>query len=90
MKGSSENDREVERLIEEYITKEALVRPELLPLGRDTKLIESGILDSLSILKLVAFLEEKFGIKVSPEDVVSTNFETVGAISSFVSGKKGT
>ena len=90
MKKSSKSDDHDERLIEDYITGEVVSRPELLPIGRDTKLIESGILDSLSILKLVAFLEEKLGVKVSPEDVVSENFETIGMISRFISEKKGT
>jgi acyl carrier protein len=64
--------------------------PELLPIRKDTKLIESGILDSLTMLKLVTFLEEKFGVKVDPEDVVRENFETVAMILNFMDEKRRT
>jgi acyl carrier protein len=89
MKKDSESGAQIESLIEEYITNEAAPNPDLLPIGRDTKLIESGILDSLSILKLVAFLEERFDVKVAPEDIVQENFETIGAISRYISERKG-
>lgn len=88
MNEGSENDAQIESIIVEYITSEVAPRPDLLPIGRETKLIESGILDSLSILKLVAFLEEKFNVKVAPDDVVGENFESVGAISRFILGKR--
>jgi acyl carrier protein len=81
-------DAYAESLIEEYITK-GLTNPQLLPIRRDTELIGSGILDSLSILKLAQFLEEKFGVTVIPDDVVNENFETVGAICRFLKEKKG-
>lgn len=70
----------MERLINTYISRELVSNPELLPLHDDTPLIASKILDSLSILKLVMFLEEQFGIEVDPEDVVPEHFETVDAI----------
>jgi len=33
-------------------------------------------------------LEEKFGIKVAPEEVVRENFETVGTICQYLRGKR--
>ena len=40
----------------------------------------SGILDSLGILQLVAFIEERFNVCVADEDVVYENFYSIGAI----------
>jgi len=87
MTGES-RDTIAESSIIDFITKEIVTRPELLPIGLDTQLIESGILDSLSILRLVSFIEDKFSVKVSPEDVVGENFETVKSIIGFVIAKK--
>jgi acyl carrier protein len=85
-----EDDSSVESIIIRYINREGSVKPNLLPIKNDTALIESGILDSLSILKLVLFIEDRFGVKVSPEDVVPENFETVEAICSYLRSKRGT
>lgn len=64
---------------------------ELAP-GRDnitptTSLLNTGILDSLSLLRLMAFLETTFNIQITPDDVGSNNFESIAAISQFVVNK---
>ncbi len=80
----------IESVVNDYLTKEVVTNPELLPIKNDTQLIKSGILDSLSLLKLVFFLEQKFNISVGMEDVVPQNFDTIDTISSYVASKKGT
>lgn len=50
-------------------------------------LIESGLIDSLGIQKLLGFLETSFSIEISDEELLPENFETVAAICSFVSRK---
>lgn len=53
----------------------------------DEDLLGSGILDSLGMMKLIAFLEEEFNCKVQPEEMVIENFMTVGNISDFLENK---
>jgi acyl carrier protein len=81
-------DASAETRIVDFIVKETAPREELLPIRRDTMLIETGILDSLSILRLVSFLQEGFGVNVTAEDVIGDNFETVDSIIKFINGKK--
>jgi acyl carrier protein len=83
----SDGTASAESVIREYITREVVARPGLPPVENDTKLIESGILDSLSVLNLVLFLEKKFGVKVAPEDIVQENFETVERIIKYLRDK---
>jgi acyl carrier protein len=47
-------------------------------------LINSGAVDSFSIVKLLAFIEETFQIKVEPEDLSEKNFDTVNNIEAYV------
>lgn len=57
----------------------ALIR-ELHPyeqIDEDAELIESGILDSLSILGLITELEDEFGIEIADDSVTVKNFKTV-------------
>jgi acyl carrier protein len=74
----------MESEITDYISHTLVSKVELLPLQHDTPLLEYQLLDSLSVLKLVLFLEEAYGINVEELDVVPTNFETIDAICSFV------
>jgi acyl carrier protein len=49
----------------------------------DTELIDEGILDSLAILNLVEFLEERFNIVLPVEEFVPENFRTPAAIAAL-------
>jgi acyl carrier protein len=47
-------------------------------------LLNAGILDSLGVLQLVSFVEEQFGIQIPDEDVVMENFQSIDALSSYL------
>ena len=70
----------MEAIINDYISKELVQDPALLPLSNDTSLLETGVLDSLSLLKLVLFVQERFGIAVDDVDLVPEHFDSVDAI----------
>lgn len=46
----------------------------------DTELIESGLLDSLSIVYLVTRIEEDLGLFIDEKHVVPENFENINTI----------
>jgi len=54
----------------------------------DTPLISGGIIDSISTLKLVTFLEEEFDIQVQAHEMNADNLDTLVEITSFVLSKK--
>ena len=74
----------METIVNEYISRELVSQPDLLPLRNDTPLLEHGILDSLSLLKLVLFLEERFGVEVAPKDLVPEHFGTIESICTYL------
>jgi acyl carrier protein len=50
----------------------------------NTNLIERGIVDSMSLVRLISFIEENYGIQVQDEDIVPENFSSLNKISSFI------
>ncbi len=50
----------------------------------DASLLQQGIIDSLGLLSLVSFVEERFGVVVSDADVVDTNFGSIAALTAYV------
>jgi acyl carrier protein len=79
----------LESVINDYVSKELAQDASLLPLGNATSLLETGILDSLSLLKLVVFIQERFGIVVDDVDLVPENFDTVDAICAYLRSRDG-
>ena len=70
----------METVINDYISRELVQDPALLPLANETSLMESGILDSLTLLRLVVFLEKRFGITMGDADLLPENFASVNTI----------
>jgi acyl carrier protein len=55
--------------------------------GNNESLLNNGLLDSLGILEVVAFIEKEFEIMVSDEDLLPENFGSVHSLSNFVGQK---
>jgi len=53
----------------------------------DLELKESGILDSMSTLKLVTFLEEQFKVEFEANDLDPANLASIAAIERLVRSK---
>jgi acyl carrier protein len=59
--------------------EENLVRDKK-PITLDEPLIERGVLDSMGMLNLISFLEERAGVRVPDDEVMLENFASVKAI----------
>lgn len=50
----------------------------------DTELFSSGMLDSVSMVGLISYVEDKGGVHIQPGDVTLDNFDTIDAILDYV------
>jgi acyl carrier protein len=57
-------------------------------LKNDASFLDNGIVDSTGVLELVAFVESEFGFKVPDVDLLPQNFDSVNALSDYVSRAK--
>ena len=57
-----------------------------VPVGIDP--LADGLLDSLAVEQLIAFLEESFDIEFDDEELVAENFATIETVATFVDNKK--
>jgi acyl carrier protein len=78
----------VEKVINDYISQELVPDPALLPLADETPLLDSGILDSLGLLRLVVYLEERFGITMDDADLLPENFASVNSICTYLRARE--
>src|SRR5205807_8811279 len=79
---------EIKKAVQDYILREFLPGEDPGELTEQTPLITGGILDSISTLKLVVFLEERFGITVEAHEAGVENLDSVGKIAELIASKK--
>ena len=69
--------------IRKFINSELLYRQDR-EIDPTMNLIEGGVIDSMTLLRLTSFLEEQYGIGIPDEDIVADNFRSLGSIEAFV------
>jgi acyl carrier protein len=53
----------------------------------DTLIFEEGILDSMGLLFLIEFLNEKFNTETTDEELIPENFKSINSIMAFIESK---
>ena len=79
---------EIENVVRDYILREFLPGEDPGELTGQTPLITGGILDSISTLKLVTFLEEQFGIRIEAYEAGVEHLDTIRRIAELVVAKR--
>jgi acyl carrier protein len=74
--------------VEAFIVDEITLGRGIRSIAADDDLLAGGIIDSLGVTQLVSFLEERFGIHVTDEELTPANFRTLAAIEAFVGCKQ--
>jgi acyl carrier protein len=77
----------VETTVRGFLTRE--LGKDVEQIGNDESLLESGTIDSVGVMQLVAFLEKTYAITVEDDDLMPDNFDTITAIASFIERRQG-
>lgn len=78
---------EISDLIRAHIMETCPPELRTVEITDGSDLVATGILDSVGVFDLVAFLEEHYGFEVADDELGWTNFETVERITSLVESK---
>ena len=78
---------ELKDSIKQFIQTELVHDKQYSNLSYSDQLLETGIIDSLGIMKVIAFLEDNMSVEISDEDLNPENFASIDAITSMVQSK---
>lgn len=81
-------DPAIESTIRDFLIREVFYDQDLRNVGPEDSLLERGLLDSLSILKIVTFCEESFGITIPDTEVLPDHFDSIRAIGRLVEQRR--
>jgi acyl carrier protein len=78
---------QIEEKIRNYIAQNILFSKNGYQYPDETSFLEEGIVDSTSVLELVMFVEENFGLTVDDQDIVPENFDSVSNLAAYIRSK---
>jgi acyl carrier protein len=67
---------------------ETILFTEHYPYADTDGFMENGILDSMNVMELVSFLEQRFEIQVADHEIVPDNFDSIHQLACFVRSKE--
>ncbi len=82
------NDEDIRTAVREFLLDDALAGEDPANLTDDLPLRTSGIIDSMGVIRLTSFLEQRFAIRIDAHEAGVDNFDSVAAIIAFVARKR--
>lgn len=64
--------------------KDEIIEDGDVDLQNDLPLLEYGIIDSLAIVSVLAFIDQTFDVQIPEDEIIPKNFETLNAIANLV------
>src|SRR5688500_13690912 len=86
MSGISET--EIKSRVRAFVQENFLYAMPDFELGDEDRLLERGVIDSMGVAEMIAFVESEFGIATSDDEVSEANYGSLTAIAGFVASKQ--
>jgi acyl carrier protein len=83
-------DAQIFEALASFFVQDGTSREGAIAVAPDTDIIAQGLVDSLGIFKLIAFVEETFAVTIEPDEVLLENFQTLRALRNLIVKKLGT
>lgn len=77
----------VKNKIRQYIVNMAEIQPDDKEFSDEINLYKYGYLDSIDSMSVIYFLESEFDVKITKEDILLNNLETINNIAKMVTDK---
>lgn len=78
----------IKEQLKDYIARNLLFSDNGFKYDDDDSFLEEGIVDSIGVLELVAFVDESFGVEVEDHEVTPDNFDSVNKLAAYVQRKQ--
>jgi acyl carrier protein len=78
----------VEAQIRDYLNEYLLFIDDPSAYGNDDSFLGRNLIDSTTVMELVFFVEDQFGIQVGDEEITPSNFDSVNQLARYIRAKQ--
>lgn len=77
----------IKETIKNYIAENILFTDKGYPYPDNASFLENGIVDSMNVMEIVAYVEETFNISIEDSEIEPANFDSIESIANFIERK---
>ena len=77
----------IEQQLKDYISSNLLFSENGYPYPDNASFLEEGIVDSVGIMELVAFIEENMHVSVEDQEITPDNFDSITKLAAYIQRK---
>jgi acyl carrier protein len=81
------DEEQIRSALRAFIAKDLLFSDGSYPYEDDSSFLREGIVDSMGIVELVAFVSDTYQIEVTRDEVVLDHFDSIERLAAFVTRK---
>lgn len=81
------SQQEVADALSVYIREKIIGNPKA-PLAPETSMMDGSVVDSFGLVELLAFVDQTFGVRIEPQDIVPENFGSLSTLVAFIDAKR--
>ena len=78
---------DIKEEIRKFIIQNYLRGAKNRKLGDDDSFLDQGIIDSIGVIELTNFIQEKYDIKIEVPEIIPENFDTLNNLERYITGK---
>lgn len=78
----------LEQEIKQFVLDTFIFGGSLDDIDENASFLANGTIDSLGVLELIAFAEERYGVQVEDDEVVPGNFDGVRRLANYIRSKQ--
>lgn len=75
--------QDVIEIVQKYFVEQVLNEQDT-GLDASTPLLEWGLVNSIEIIRLLTFIQERFSIEIPASEMTASNFVTIGAVADMI------
>ncbi len=80
----SNEKAEIVKEIRAFVCRDFMLDPQIDIFSDDESLVAKGIVDSYGIIEIVAFLEERWNVKITDSEITKGNVGSLNIMAEFV------
>lgn len=81
------SENSAKETIRQFILTNFMVAPGARRFADDESFLKKGIIDSMGVMELLAFIQKRFGLKVESREVTPENFDSLDNLEKYIHSK---